>query len=69
MPWIDGPLLARWLAMDDPGFAVPFISGEGDVSELGEFKDCGFLAKPFSPSTLLTEVNRRLRLDAAPLLS
>ena len=69
MPWIDGLLLARGLAMDDPSFPVLFISGEGDASELGEFKDCGFLGYAFSPSTLLTEVNRRLRLDAAPLLS
>jgi DNA-binding NtrC family response regulator len=38
MPWIDGPLLARCLAKDEPDFAVLFISGEHDTSQLGEFK-------------------------------
>jgi DNA-binding response OmpR family regulator len=69
MPLIDGPLLARCLGMDDPGFAVLFISGEGDTSELAEFKNSRFLAKPFSRSTLLMEVNRLVKLNAAAAAS
>jgi CheY-like chemotaxis protein len=83
MPWIDGPLLARWLAMDDPGVPVLFISGEGDTSELNEFKNCGFLAKPFSPfdtpdrsqpaaearRSAVAELNRSRRLNFAEILS
>ena len=65
MPWIDGPLLARCLAKDEPDFAVLFISGEHDTSQMGEFKNSGFLGKPFSPSTLVTEVNRLLKRNSA----
>jgi CheY-like chemotaxis protein len=65
MPWIDGPLLARCLTKDEPDFAVLFISGEHDTSRLGEFKNSGFLGKPFSPSTLVTEVNRLLKRKPA----
>jgi hypothetical protein len=42
------------LAKDQPDFAVLFISGEHDTSQLGEFKNPGFLGKPFSPSALVT---------------
>ena len=69
MPWIDGLLLARCLAMDDPGISVLFISGEGDASELAEFKNSRFLAKPFRCSTLLMEVNRLVKLNAAAAAS
>ena len=69
MPWIDGPLLARCLTMDAPDLAVLFISGDHDTSQLGEFKNSGFLGKPFSPSTLVTEVNRLLKRNAAPSTS
>jgi CheY-like chemotaxis protein len=64
MPSIDGPQLAKCLILDAPGVPVLFISGTGDMSELDEFKNAAFLAKPFSPSTLLTEVNRLLKLNA-----
>jgi FixJ family two-component response regulator len=66
MPGIDGQLLARCLALEDPGLAVLFISGEHDTSQMGEFKNSGFLGKPFSPSTLVTEVNRLLKGNTAP---
>jgi CheY-like chemotaxis protein len=66
MPGIDGRLLARCLTLDDPGLAVLFISGAADPSEFGEFKNPGFLSKPFSPSTLVTEVNRLLKRNTAP---
>lgn len=69
MPRIDGLLLARCLAMDDPGIPVLFISGEGDTSELAEFKNSRFLAKPFRHSTLLMEVNRLVKLNAAAAAS
>jgi CheY-like chemotaxis protein len=69
MPAIDGRLLARCLAREDPELAVLFISGAGDPSELGEFKNPGFLGKPFSPSRLLTEVNRLLKPNTAPSAS
>jgi CheY-like chemotaxis protein len=65
MPWIDGLLLAKCWAVDDPSIPVLFISGEGYTSELAEFKNSRFLAKPFSRSTLLMEVNRLLKLNAA----
>lgn len=42
MPWIDGPLSAKCLTTDDPRLTVLFISGEGDASELGEFKNFRF---------------------------
>jgi CheY-like chemotaxis protein len=69
MPGIDGRLLARCLALDDPELAILFISGAGDPSELGEFKNPGFLGKPFSRSTLLMEVNRLLKSNTAPSTS
>jgi DNA-binding response OmpR family regulator len=70
MPGIDGRLLARCLALEDPGLAVLFISGEHDTSQqLGEFKNSGFLGKPFSPSTLVTEVNRLLKRNTVPSTS
>ena len=47
MPWIDGPLLARCLAMDEPDLAILFISGAGDPRELGEFKHSAFLGQAF----------------------
>ena len=65
MPKLDGPLLARCVAMDDPEVPVLFISGDGHPGELGEFQNSGFLAKPFSSSALVTEVNRLLELDVA----
>jgi CheY-like chemotaxis protein len=48
MPQMDGPVLARRLATDDPAIRVLFISGERDMTDLGEFQYCGFLGKPFS---------------------
>jgi hypothetical protein len=53
--------------MYDPSFPVLFISGVGDTSELGDFTNSGFVAKPFSRSTLLAEVNRLLKLDTVAL--
>jgi FixJ family two-component response regulator len=64
MPCIDGLQLAKCWAKDDPGIPVLFISGEGDTSELAEFKNSRFLAKPFKRSTLLMEVNRLVKLNA-----
>jgi hypothetical protein len=55
--------------MDAPDLAVLFISGDHDTSQLGEFKNSGFLGKPFSPSTLVTEVNRLLQRNTALLTS
>jgi two-component system cell cycle sensor histidine kinase/response regulator CckA len=69
MPHMDGPVLARRLATDDPGIRVLFISGERDTTELREFQYSGFLGKPFNRSTLIAEVSRLLQLHATTAAS
>ena len=69
MPQMDGPVLARRLATDDPAIRVLFISGERDTTELGEFQHSGFLGKPFNLYTLLTEVNKLLQFHATTAAS
>jgi signal transduction histidine kinase/CheY-like chemotaxis protein len=59
MARMDGPELARRLAMERPGVRVLFISGYGQEAEVSEAEGVGgvdFLEKPFSSSGLVQRV-------------
>jgi CheY-like chemotaxis protein len=66
MPGMDGRQLAERLSGIDPGLRVLFVSGYApDAIRLTE-ADVGasaFLAKPFTPSTLLSKVDELLDLE------
>ena len=69
MPGIDGRILARYLALDDPGIRVLFMSGEYWAPELDHYNEAGFLAKPFMPEAFLAEVKRLMPPEAHRLAS
>jgi two-component system cell cycle sensor histidine kinase/response regulator CckA len=63
MPAMDGPAMARNLAVTRPGIKVVFISGcPEDLVELQELVNLGahYVQKPFSQRELLGHVDRIL---------
>ena len=68
MPGMDGRTLARYLARDNPGIRVLFMSGEYWATDLDNYREA-FLAKPFMPATLLAEVERLMPREAHRLAS
>ena len=69
MPGIDGGILARYLALDDPSVRVLFMSGEYWATDLDHYSEAGFLAKPFMTDALLAEVERLMPPEAHRLAS
>jgi CheY-like chemotaxis protein len=60
MPGMDGLTLAALMLGENPDLPVLFISGTYDVCPMRGDKPFPFLAKPFSPSTLLGTIRAML---------
>jgi DNA-binding response OmpR family regulator len=53
MPRLDGVALARRVREHGSGIRVVFISGHGELPNIGELSPAAFLAKPFNHATLV----------------
>ena len=63
MPELSGPELARAALKLDPNLGLVFMSGFPEAmysAHADEFEDAAFLAKPFSPQTLVEAVRERI---------
>ena len=68
MPELSGPELARAALKLDPSLGLVFMSGFPEAmysAHADEFEGAAFLAKPFSPQTLVETVRERLERRSA----